>query len=177
MSRVIIFARQYPSYHIRAGQPTFFVEKIIKSFHQIGHPIEDIDELAIDGINGLDEGMYNICAPKWHTIRKNKRWQAGMKFSPRVWSGKPYASKQIIIAPDIEIKKVYDFEIEIDKDHVCVLINSRPFYEENSKLFAQYSALETLALNDGLTVEDFKEWFKWPIPFSGQVLCWGDINY
>ena len=29
----------------------------------------------------------------------------------RVWSGQPYQSKQIIIAPPIQVKKVWDFEI------------------------------------------------------------------
>lgn len=45
---------------------------------------------------------------KEHTIRKGKRWKVGDKFSPRIWSGKPYKSKQIILAPDTEIKQVFD---------------------------------------------------------------------
>lgn len=165
MSRVILFSRAYPKYHVRSGESTFFVEKIIKSFHHIGHPIEDIDELAIDGVNGLDIEMYHIIDPKYHTIRSGKRWKAGMKFSPRVWSGKPYASKQIILAPDIEIKKVYDFEIKDEQ----ILIDGR-----------KLGSLETvdLALNDGLHMRDFFDWFKWPQPFSGQIICWNEnIEY
>jgi hypothetical protein len=39
-------------------------------------------------------------------------------------------------------------------------------------------ALETLAQNDGLSLADFKEWFKWGTPFDGQIICWKDnIEY
>src|SRR5690349_19817095 len=140
MSRVLTFARTYPVYHIRKGQPTYFVEKIIKGFCQIKHPIEDIDELAIDSNNPLDIDIYNICEPKWQSIRSGNKWKVGMKFSPRAWSGKPYARKQIILAPDIEIKKVWNIEIEIDEGLPSVYING---------LLRQ--DLEDLALNDGLT--------------------------
>ena len=34
-----------------------------------------------------------------------------------------------------------------------------------------------VAKNDGLTVEDFKSWFKYPSPFVGQILCWKNVNY
>lgn len=31
MAKVITFSRQFPSYHPKAGQPTYFVEKVLRS--------------------------------------------------------------------------------------------------------------------------------------------------
>lgn len=116
---------------------------------------------------------------KWHTIRQGKHFKEGDYFSPRVWTGTPYRSKQIIIAPDIKVEKTFDFRIEIDQDYLCVFIDDYPFYEENSRMVTQTEALETLAKNDGLSVEDFKKWFKWgKAPFDGQIKCWNkEIEY
>lgn len=160
MSRVITFSVKYPSYHKRKGEATYFVEKIVKGLHFLKLPIEDQNP-------SFDEEMYHIIEPKFTTIRSGNRWKVGDKFSPRAWSGRPYASKQITFAPDIEIKKVWDFEIDIDEGLPSVYING---------LLKQ--DLDELAKNDGLTVEDLKAWFKWPTPFSGQIVCWGKtINY
>lgn len=165
MPRVITFSRTFPKYHVRAGEPTYFVEKIIKGLYMLQHPIEDIDELAIDSQNPLDESVYDRCEPKWHTIRAGNRWKDGDKFSPRVWAGKPYASKQIQLASDIEIIKVFNFEI---KDNELLV---------NGKKLASLATVD-LALNDGLHMRDFFDWFKWPQPFSGQIICWNqNIEY
>ena len=109
MSKVILFSRVFPKYHPKVGKPTYFVEKITKSLHKQGLKPCDIDS------NIFDEDVYHIANSKHHTIRNGNRWKAGDKFSPRVWSDKPYKSKQIILSDDIEIKKIYDFVI---KDHV-----------------------------------------------------------
>ena len=172
MSRVLTFSRAYPAYHPKKGNETFFVEKIVRGLHRLGNEPWDIEDAI------FSEEMYYIVEPKWHTIRAGNRWKAGDKFSPRVWSGKPYASKQIIIAPDIEIKSVQDIKIEVDKDYVCILIDNWPFFEENKNMVTQIEAFETLAKNDGLTLDDLKAWFKYPKPFTGQIICWNEsINY
>lgn len=165
MSKVLTFSRKFPAYHPRKGEPTYFVEKILNF---IGHD----KRLYQKGINRA------ICDLKLHTIRAGNRWKAGDKFSPRVWSGKPYNSKQIIIAPDIEVKSVQEFKIEVDNDYVCVLIDDWPFFEENKNMVTQTEAFETLAKNDGLTFVDFKNWFKYPSPFTGQIIAWSsEIKY
>lgn len=103
--------------------------------------------------------------PKGHTIRAGHRWKVGDKFSPRVWSGKPYQSKQIIIAPDIEVKKVWNFEIKERE----ILVNG--------KILGSSINLE-ISLNDGLLYSDFLSWFRFPSPFDGQIICWDEnINY
>lgn len=126
------------------------------------------------GIGDLD--MYSIRKPKFvskhHTIRAGHRWKPGDRFSPRVWSGKPYVSKQIIIAPDIEVKKVWNFEISENRyslGHDKSVCNEMDFGNER---------ICRIAMNDGLTLFDFREWFQFPKPFSGQIICWNeDIEY
>lgn len=101
---------------------------------------------------------------KHHTIRAGNRWKVGDKFSPRVWSKKPYNSKHIIIAPDIEVKKIWDFEIKDSE----VIINGC-LYNGKAK---------ELIKNDGLKEMEFWQWFKFPKPFKGQIICWNEnIEY
>jgi hypothetical protein len=96
---------------------------------------------------------------KYHTIRTGNRWLVGDTFSPRVWSGKPYNSKQVTIAPDIEIKKVFSFEI---KDN-SLFIDGKEL---------THSQWIELAKNDGLKVDEMLNWFRYPHEFSGQIICW-----
>ena len=169
MSKVITFSRYFPAYHPRKGEPTYFVEQIYNGFYSKNN--------LMDYPNGLDVNDF-VKGIKHHTIRAGNRWKVGDKFSPRVWSGKPYNSKQIIIAPDIEIKKVWNFEIQIDpflpmEDCAYVLkINDKYENEETT-----FSTIKELAKNDGLTPEDFINWFihspKVEV-FSGQIICWNE---
>lgn len=174
MSKVLTFSRKFPAYHPKAGQPTYFVEKIAKSLHKSGLAPWDIpDEIFC-------QEMYYLSEPKNHTIRAGNRWKVGDKFSPRVWgddinpkSGKSgaYQSKQIIIAPDIEVKKVWEFFINGGE----FKIDDNIYGGESESIF---ELLELIALNDGLNRHDLMAWFKYPKPFSGQIICWNEnVNY
>ena len=184
MARAITFSRYFPAHHPKKGQPTLFVEKIWKSFavralNEIFYQpmVEDINDLNAhlsdyvllsDFRKSLlaNYGGSNNIEPKKHTIRKGKRWKVGDKFSPRVWSGKPYASKQIIIAKDMTLQRVLD--IEIDK---------LGFIYINGDYYSQIMQCDHLALNDGLEKEDFASWFDGnTLPFSGQILIWDDTD-
>jgi hypothetical protein len=165
MSKVLTFSRVFPSYHPRKGEPTYFVEKITRSLHEQGLKPWDI-------LNKIfSNEMYYICEAKHHTIRAGHRWKVGDKFSPRVWSGKPYQSKQIIIAPDIEVKKVWDFESKggwiylKSKDGNWAGVGQNKFTE--------------IAKNDGLSYDDFKKWIKYPKDTGNmQIICWNEnIEY
>lgn len=115
----------------------------------------------------------DILEEKHHTIRRGYRWKVGDKFSPRVWSGKPYQSKQIIIAPDIEIKKIWDVEIFMLEGRLHAGIP-----EANN--IHRLLPLNQIAKNDGLTFEDMRDWFnvKEGKHFHGQILCWNEnIEY
>jgi len=178
MSKVVTFSRTFPSYHPRKGEPTYFVEKIWKflwdneqsNHNPINGYFQYYDEAFPSKYLDVNENIHSH-TPKGHTIRGGHRFKVGDKFSPRVWSGKPYASKQIIIAPDIEVKKVWDFKME--GYHIWI----------NKELYCQYrlsDKIVALASNDGLSLKDFWDWFPYKKGkvFDGQIICWNEsINY
>ena len=159
MSRIITFSRYFPAYHPRKGEPTYFVEQIYNGFYSKNN--------LMDYPNGLDVNDF-VKGIKHHTIRAGNRWKVGDKFSPRVWSGKPYNSKQIIIAPDIEIKKVFDVNFRIRGSINFRIVNHRYHFD--------HEKMKLLAKNDGLSYDDFMAWFcngkDWD--FKGQIICWNE---
>ena len=180
MSRVITFSRAYPAYHQRKGEPTFFPEKLFNSLHRAAgiyfthhYSIVSLNpgkEKEADSFWDTVEMNYDNLGFKGHTIREGHRWKVGDKFSPRVWSGKPYHSKQIIIAPDVEIKKVWNFKIE---SGIFWILGTG-----GRALALSKNQISRIAANDGLSAEDFKTWFQYPKPFKGQIICWDkSINY
>lgn len=176
MPKVITFSRVFPAYHPRKGEPTYFVEAILNSvMPKKANGIinrNDIPQNVLDIINYFV--ILDGDTQKHHTIRAGNRWKVGDKFSPRVWSGKPYNSKQIIIAPDIEIVKVWDIEIKVKPKNdlsgfADILING-------NKIDAEF--LKQVAANDGLTLGDLLRWFQYPKPFKGQIICWNpNVKY
>lgn len=157
MSKVITVSRTFPAYHPKKEQPTYFVEKILKALPHL-HPRNAI---VTKGLNAFfNEQVYANALSKHHTIRAGKRWKTGDKASLRVWSGKPYRSPQIIIAPDVELV-VKDFEIDIDG---CIWIDGN--YFAHPEILAEY---------DGLTEDELSQWFN-KVPFSGQLLIWNNNN-
>src|SRR5690606_34440424 len=171
MARVITFSRVYPPYHPKAGQPTYFIEKIWASLNR---PVICNNKLKKESSND------DIIWPKYHTIRAGHRWKVGDWFSPRVWSGKPYNSKMITIAPDIQIKKVWDFEMDI----LVVCSIAKPGEQQIYKLCYDEDMDERIAKNDGLSPEDWYWWFRRSPDFKkndgfhGQIICWNEsIEY
>lgn len=170
MSRVITFSRFFPKYHPKAGEPTFFVEKVLQSLTEqtLIAPWEYNTE-----IEAITDKIFE---PKHHTIRAGNWWSAGDIFSPRYWSGRPYASKQVSFAPDIEIKKVWNIEIMFETNQIH-------FGKPNGKDQWLLLSAGDIAKNDGLSVHDFYNWFdttknrKHKI-VKAQIICWNEnINY
>lgn len=191
MAKVITFSRTYPSYHPKAGQPTYFVEKfhysiwstISDKWMDAQSMLYDLNKhlprnIVFDFVESLEMEIDFNDLSKGHTVRKGKRFKAGDWFAPRVWghdinikSGRsgPYHSQQIRIAPDIHIPKTWDFDISG---------NDGKFFIDESPFTARGVFVNELAKNDGLTTDDFKSWFKHPEPFSGQIICWNEtIDY
>lgn len=168
MAKVITFSRQYPGYHKRAGEPTYFVEKFWES---IGLPDAVYTNRLPDEYSNFLRRHSQTIWPKHHTIRGGHRFKKGEYFSPHVWSGRPYHTKQITFAPDTLITNVWNFDID---KHGSMFING--------KHFAYYG---DISKNDGLTPPDFLSWFKMdnyehypPKAFDGQIICWNpDTNY
>lgn len=171
MSKVIMFSTVFPAYHPRKGEPTYFVEKIWKGLYDnepsgyIPFEWQAYDEAFPTG-DKYDENLnIHIHLPKFHTIRNGNRWKVGDKFSPRVWSGKPYRTKQVIIAPDIEIKKLWTF-----------ISNGDYFFIGNKQVDVTSSDIPQ---NDGLSSDDFLDWFPVENKIKElQIICWNEnIQY
>ena len=178
MSKVITFSRTYPSYHPKAGQPTYFVEKVQGSLY---HQRVDLSAYLKDPDMFMRNNWFDK-TPKHHTVRAGHRWKAGDWFSPRVWSGKPYRSKMIQFAPDIQVKKTWDFEMKMVR--VNGQLDLHGFVNRNLIDGPKRPAL--IAANDGLELQDFTDWFckkgqkfivGLPI-FDGQIIAWNEsIEY
>lgn len=191
MSRRISISRTYPSYHPKAGQNTYFIEKIVGGLVAANAPgygteliksLRDSGLLSISVLNELNEGTYAWY--KHHTIRAGHRWKAGDWFQPFTWgtdinpkSGRsgPYQSKQITFAPEIQIKKVWDLDIHGTDWY----LDGRHEYTTGWNV-----SIKTVSENDGLVEDDFYDWFtmspdfKKKQEFCGQILCWNEsINY
>lgn len=119
-----------------------------------------------------------FCELKQHTIRSNfEYWDKIIKkvnsgegyLSLRYWSGKPRKSKQV------EFKRIYSaciekIEIELIKNHLCFKIDD----------FIPPISINELAINDGLELSDFKEWFfknKSDGIFTGAIIHFNNKKY
>lgn len=176
MSKIITFSQKFPSYHVNKGKPTLFVEKILNGFgvdytsysyfqKLLGLNTKNIaaGKLSYDDIENFWEALQPTDETKLHTIRVGKRFKLGEKFSPRVWSNKPYNSPQIIFYDDLEIQYCPDF--------YC-----GGFYNEKKEGWKvdnyTLSSLDRidLAIGDGLQYSDMLSWFN--KSFNGQIICW-----
>lgn len=167
MAKVITFSQKFPSYHPKAGQPTYFVEAFYKSLFVMKCLPKELEE-------SFNHEVFLNGMTKHHTVRSGNRFKKGDFFSPRVWgtdvnpkSGKSgaYHSKQIILSHDTEIKNVWDIEIN---EATEISINGK---------FISYGREVELANNDGLSWQEFNDWFV-KLPFKGQIICWNDaVSY
>jgi hypothetical protein len=113
---------------------------------------------------------------KIHTIREGNRWHEGMKIhfwkgSPRNQSAQPFqfGTGIALTIEDISIVNLRD-----ETETLIVQVGGSQLTQKE---------VEMLAINDGLTVEEFRNWFV-PTPhplskkdFSGQIIHWTDSSY
>lgn len=109
---------------------------------------------------------------KRHTVRANfDYWkqkierlkEQGGTLSLRQWSGKPYRSSQETIleipASMVEVQRLSLVRLQTET-------KKGTFYSFLAKIDGTRYPLETIARNDGLTEEEFTEWFN---PFFDEV--------
>ena len=135
---VITLSRHFLANHKRAGEETHFKEKFL-----LGQGLTDYDTPSM---------------AKIHTIRANyPLWEKRIKevrdgraaLSIRQWTGKPYRSKQVEIATltaenGVGVQKLEFYNNTLGLCHIGIVYQRK--YE--------------LAHNDGLSFEDWEEWFK-----------------
>lgn len=136
---VLTVSEFFPKTHNKSGLPTGFIDKIGSKIKK--HTIR---------------GNYNLWKRRIEEIQKGNA-----VLSIRYWTGKPYNSPQ---------KEVY----VLDKDSGIgvqeltfeeMIMTTEDVLETKSKVGMHiwkpnFSNIRTLAKNDGLEFEDFKEWFK-----------------
>jgi hypothetical protein len=175
--KVLTFSRQFPTRHPKAGQPTYFVEKVWNGFREnfaLPEQFRPWTESYVPLLKG-DEYLESMAIRdiKHHTIRSGDRWKPGEMASLRVWSDKPYRSKQIEFA-QVEVKRVWDIVVYASEFTFEVKVNDALQDKEGQ---------EQVALNDGLNLIDFYNWFrihpkKKELLFTGQIICWSpSIDY
>jgi hypothetical protein len=135
--KVLMVARVFPQTHYRHQEFTFFERKI-------------------------------LAGEKIHTIRLNAKdyFKDGDEVSLRVWTGRPYHSRQREFA-----------QVTIHLEPVDIVAHSDLSLE--CQVVGGVADPLDLALHDGLDEDDFFDWFfpAGPGSFSGDILHFTDFRY
>ena len=141
----IMLSAVFPVTHPRKGQPTGFKDKVLRAVCKTG------------------ERYLSDIRPKVHTIRANyPLWKKRIEevqrgdaeICLRQWTGKPYRSKTVELARIGKADGVGIQRLTFDKDRDGVA--SLHFYNVDGC----FPGMRLLAHNDGLSVEDWKAWFR-----------------
>lgn len=146
----------FPQTHERKGEKTYFVEKIRLALMQSKYP--KTIQVGAETPNG------EMLLPKIHTCRNNvnlweKRFEKIAKGEAVLelyyWSGKPYNSKTVTICQlgkddGIGLQRMYFYGKNIED----------PVVYTDEKSDDEEVDVNELSKNDGLSIGDFKEWFK-----------------
>ncbi len=147
---VLTVSKNFIGKHPRAGESTMFKDKILSG-------------------------------EKRHTVRNNYAfWKKRIDkinagealLSVRQWSGKPYNSKQIEITQFTKL----GFESIISLKMASSVSIGGDVGSSQKRLFLSDKQIKTLAKNDGLGVQDFKDWFKQEVDF-GIIIHFTNLEY
>lgn len=159
---VITLSKQFPTGHIRAGEPTNFKEQMHNAvLAEAGLSACDCCAYATRNCDTCGHKVENF-RKKRHTIRDNyplwakriaevERGEACL--SIRQWTGAPYRSKQVEIVRLAKEDGVGVQKLEFTYGQVIF-----PFVEQTTQKDG-YIDLADLAANDGLSEKDFCDWF------------------
>lgn len=158
---VITLSQNFPAKHPRKGQPTGFADKVQEALNYVKY-------------HGI-EGMRPTKRAKIHTMRTNwdlwskrfrKIYEGKACLSLRVWSGKPYHSKQIEIArltkeDGIGIQPAYIEEMQfLGNDEIEVRMRIVGGYDSRHIKEDPIIDGRAIAANDGLVLRDWLPFFK-----------------
>lgn len=140
---VITLSQVFPVTHIRKGEPTGFKDQFLAAIKHNGewrkiHTIRANYELWKKRFEKIEKGEACLCI--------------------RQWTGKPYRSKQVEIARLTREDGIGIQKLEIVKEKLM----SRPIFlgYVDGVLQDGYKFFPLLANHDGLSLDDWKEWFK-----------------
>ncbi len=148
-THIILFSKTFPKGHKRAGERTYFEEKFITG--------KDCDKCAF--FSPSQKGQCcNKVNSKAHTIRSNyEYWEERIKevqegkarLLAKQWIERPYRSKQVEIEEMTADDGVGIQELEFACGDIML-----PFVD------GSFVSPLTLAANDGLSFDDWLDWFK-----------------
>lgn len=153
---VLTLSKVFPKTHKQAGKETLFKDKFLLGIGCIDCQSEQ--DLSGENISTCNSCIRACCYPKIHTIRANyPLWMKRIKevqngravLSVRQWSGIPYRSKQVEIAhlskdDGIGIQKLEFVDGKLGLPRIGIV----------------YQRKGELAINDGLSFEDWVNWFN-----------------
>ena len=138
---VLILSKVFPAYHNRKGEETNF-----RAAFNAGQPFKkEADTFCEFPKLHTMRGDYEKWVKRFEEIEKGKA-----QLSIRQWSGKPYHSKQVIIA-----NLTKDDGIGLQKLTVIGCATIHPKYVDGISV-----SCKTLAHNDGLSEVDWTNWFE-----------------
>ena len=150
--KVLLLSKVFPKGHPRVGKPTLFKDKIFI--------VENLTYPSVWSPDGC----------KIHTIRNTSDWimvsekinMGKMVLSVRQWSGIPY-------------KSIHDDEIfQLCKIGIQKITIANRVSEYQCYVDGLLTDITTIAQNDGLSKQDFIDWFK-PYFKKGDMLWNGVI--
>lgn len=167
---ILSLSKRVPLCLTRKGEPTYFKEKLNNALYNQSSTVSDLDGAI-------------ITERKIHTIRGNfARWKhnidkiagGGFYLSVRQWSARPYNS------PQEEIFQIHSGGIGCQR----ITMSYDPDANEvKAVIDGKYMAdVEQIAKNDGMSLDDFKEWFFSKEPtekklFTGVIIHFTPYRY
>lgn len=177
---VLMISKYFPAYHVRAGEKTHFMSKILLNFDKV--VMQDEYGNQFPSSNDSHDSKYAAAIvremgfePKLHTVRNSYAlWAARAEkinrgeavLSLRQWSGKPYRSKQ---EEFLRLEKICVQKIRVLRITMQGLVTIQTVVE--SKMIG----INVIANNDGLSVDDFCKWFNKGV--NGCIIHFTDFKY
>lgn len=143
----------FPATHSRAGEPTFFEERLLCSLFPKEIMVLSGRDMRWKKLHTI-RGNYTLWKKRFEKINRGEAILELYK-----WSGKPYQSKTVIVfqlgkEDGIGLQKI------VFPQHWPTIPEALCFSEKYSDEYSAFVKMETLAKNDGLHLVDFLEWFK-----------------
>lgn len=137
---VLMLSKYFPAKHALSGTRTWFAQKVLAAVNK--------DDLYRKKIHTIRDNY-----PLWK--QRIEQVQSGLAIlSIRQWSGKPYCSKQIEIVRLGKDDGVGIQQLTFGSDRYA------EFSLSKTKVDGHFCDPVTLAFNDGLLNESWREWFK-----------------
>ena len=159
---VIMLSQTFPAKHPRKGEPTGFVDKIQEALNYVKY-------FGIEGMRPTKRAKIHTMRTNWNlwSRRFRKIYEGKACLSLRVWSGKPYHSKQIEIArltkdDGIGIQPAYLEEMQLlGNDEIEVRMRIAGGYDYR-RMKGEDPIIDgrAIAANDGLVLRDWFPFFR-----------------